>query len=162
MRFAGRQRIRFFVLMAAIAILGGASLVYVLVQQRLHNPLIETYVVRADLLEADGVVGGLGQPVNVAGVKVGSVNSADLVDGHARLTLEIQKALVPSVHRGASISLEPITPLKDMQVELNPGDPASPALSPDDVIGVAVNTSPAPLSNLLDSLDSDTRHTSAH
>jgi phospholipid/cholesterol/gamma-HCH transport system substrate-binding protein len=157
MRFTGRQRIRFFALMALIVALGTASLGYVLLNQRLNNPLVETYRIEAELPEADGVVGGLGQPVNVAGVKVGSVVDSRLAAGRARITIEIERDLLPRVHRGAAVSLEPITPLKDMQVELEPGDPNRAALRSGELIGVASNTSPVPLSNLLSSLDADTR-----
>jgi len=157
MRFAGRERIRFFVLAGVIMVLGLGSLVYILLQQRIGNPLVDTYTVTAELPEADGVVGGLGQPVNVAGVRVGSVTDSALVDDVALVTMEIEKDLLPAVHEGASVQLEPITPLEDMQIDLDPGDPSAPELADGEGIPLANNSSPVPLSNVLATLDADTR-----
>lgn len=157
MRFTGRQRLRFFVLLATIAVLGTVSLVYVLEKQRFHNPFVDVYEVKAELPEADGVVSGLGQPVNVAGVRVGSITEVDLVDGVGVVTLEIERDKLPALHRGASVRLEPITPLKDMQLDLDPGDPDKPRLAEGATLPVGSASSPVPLHTLLNELDDDTR-----
>lgn len=157
MRFDGRERVRFVVLIALIGIAGLLSLGYILIQQRLDNPLIDTYRVKAELPAADGVVAGLGQPVNVAGVKVGSIVGTGRSRGNALVTLEIERDELAEVHADARVELEPITPLKDMQVNLDPGGPPARALREDAVIPVARATSPVPLSNLLATLDADTR-----
>ena len=77
MNFGRRERTRFIVVIGILGILGLASTFYLLREQRFPNPLRDTYTVKAEFTEADGVVAGLGQPVNVSGVKVGTIVEAD-------------------------------------------------------------------------------------
>ncbi len=144
-------------LFALLAVVGFASAAYVLVQQRLTLPGTDTYEVAIELTAADGVAPGLGQPVRVAGVKVGSIADTRLRRGRALVTLELQRDLLPVVYRDARAALVPITPLKDMQVELNPGRVAAGPLGEGATIEVARTSSPASLTELLSALDRDTR-----
>jgi phospholipid/cholesterol/gamma-HCH transport system substrate-binding protein len=140
-----------------LVVLGVASAGYVLVKQRLPVPFQETYTVRAVLPTADGVAPGLGQAVNVAGVKVGSISEAKLVQRQAVVTLRIDRDKLPEVRRDARVALRPITPLSDMRIELAPGTPGKPAMRDGALIPLARTSSPVPLSDLLSSLDGDTR-----
>src|ERR1700752_38799 len=127
MHFGRNQRIRFLVVIGILGVLGLASPFSLLREQRFPNPLRDTYTVKAKFTEADGVVAGLGQPVNVSGVKVGTIVEADHDSaGNAVVTLEIHKNKPPRVRSDATVSLEPITPLKDMQITLDPGTTAAP------------------------------------
>jgi phospholipid/cholesterol/gamma-HCH transport system substrate-binding protein len=90
-------------------------------------------------------------------VKVGSITGARAEGGNARLTLTIHRHQLPQVHRDARVVLEPITPLKDMQLLLDPGAPPAPVLHGGATIPIANATTPVPLSALLSALDSDTR-----
>lgn len=154
-----KQRIyvRFLAVIAVLGITGIAATAYLLVQQRAPHPFRDVYEVQAEFTSADAILGGLGQPVNVVGVKVGQVAGVELVDGRARVTLEIERDKVPSVRRNATAVLEPVTPLKDMQINLDPGRAPAPALGKGDVLGVAQTAPVVPLSDLLSVLDEDTR-----
>jgi phospholipid/cholesterol/gamma-HCH transport system substrate-binding protein len=157
MRTKTAQYVRFLAVFALIGSLGLAASAYVLIHQRLPVPFRDVYRVNVDFSEAPGVVKGLGQPVNVAGVKVGQVSDVRLVDGAAHVTLEIKSKQLPRVYRNATATLEPITPLQDMQIALDPGDARARALSDGATLGVDRTKVPVPLSDLLSTLDVDTR-----
>ena len=158
MHFGRRQRVRFVLVIGILGVLGLASTYYLLREQRFPDPLRDTYTVEAKFTEADGVVAGLGQPVNVSGVKVGTITAADHDNaGNAVVTLEIHRDELPRVRSDATVSLEPITPLKDMQIALDPGTTKAPVLADGATISTARTASPVPLAELLASLDADTR-----
>lgn len=152
-----RSYLRFLVILVVVGGLGISGSVYILVQQEASLPFRDVYTVKAEFAEADGVVDGIGQPVNVAGVRVGSVTDARLVDGRALLTLELERDQLPRVYDDATAVLEPITPLEDLQIELDPGRPPGRPLAPGGVLGVERTSEPVPISDLLSTLDRDTR-----
>ncbi|MGE4426160.1 MAG: MlaD family protein [Solirubrobacteraceae bacterium] len=141
----------------ALAVIGTAAAGYVLVNQRLPVPFRDVYDVRATLVAADGVAPGVGQAVQVSGVKVGTVKAARLVGARAMVTLEIDRRQLPAVHADARVHLRPITPVKDMQIDLEPGDRPARPLPPGGEIPAARTTTPVPLGDLLSTLDGDTR-----
>lgn len=158
MRMTTQARIRFAVMVVVFGGLGIAAAVFILANQRFPNPLRDTYVVRAKLTEANGIVGGIGQPVNVAGVRVGSVvKTSHDRDGNAVIELEIHRDDLRHVYRDARVAIEPITPLKDMQVNLDPGTPRAAELPDGGLVGLRHTTVPVPLDTLLGGLDVDTR-----
>jgi phospholipid/cholesterol/gamma-HCH transport system substrate-binding protein len=95
--------------------------------------------------------------VDVVGVDVGEVTGVRLADGTALLTLRLDRAKVPRVYANATATLEPITPLQDMQIDLDPGAPPAPGLRPGATLPVAQTSTPPQLSDLLSTLDTDTR-----
>jgi phospholipid/cholesterol/gamma-HCH transport system substrate-binding protein len=142
----------------ALALAGLAAAAYVLVQERAPVPFQSTYDMKVILTAANGVQPGLGQPVNVAGVKVGTIVGLKLSgDGDAITTLQIDRSKVPHVYANASAALAPITPLNDMELDLDPGRPPAPALAAGATLGVGSTATPIPLSTLLSTLDGDTR-----
>jgi phospholipid/cholesterol/gamma-HCH transport system substrate-binding protein len=154
----GRQSATFLLRLALLAAVGIAAASYLFVMQRGPVPLRDTYKIKAQFTAASGVIGGLGQPVNVAGVKVGSVTNADLDPaGNALVTMEIERDELRAVHADAHATLEPITPLKDMQIELSPGSAGKPILRSAAVIPESATVPPTELAALLSSLDGDTR-----
>jgi phospholipid/cholesterol/gamma-HCH transport system substrate-binding protein len=153
-----RRGFRFTFVIAALAALGVASAVDVLLHERLPVPFAATYDLKVALTAANGVQPGLGQPVNVAGVQVGTiVSEAPDAAGNALLTVEIQRSQLPRVYSDASAALDPITPLGDMELDLAPGRPPAHALAPGATIGAGRTSVPVSLSDLLSTLDSDTR-----
>ncbi|MGE4425132.1 MAG: MlaD family protein [Solirubrobacteraceae bacterium] len=143
-----------------ILLLAGLGLVsagYVLLKQRLPVPFQDTYTLRAVLPAADGVAPGLGQAVNVAGVKVGSISEARLEERQAVVTLRIDRDKLPEVRRDARVALRPITPLSDMRIELSPGTPGGPLMPDGGTVPRSRTSSPVPLADLMSSLDGDTR-----
>ncbi|MHB8692179.1 MAG: MlaD family protein [Solirubrobacteraceae bacterium] len=151
------RQVQFTVILVALAAVGLLSAGYVLLHERLAPPLQSTYTVNVDLTAANGVVPGLGQPVEVAGVSVGSITGADVQNGRALVTMQIDRSQLPRVYTNASATLAPITPLQDMQLLLNPGDRSAPVLPDNGTIEVGRTASPVPLSQLLSTLDHDTR-----
>jgi phospholipid/cholesterol/gamma-HCH transport system substrate-binding protein len=130
---------------------------YVLIRERLPVPLRSTYSVQASLTAADGIVPGLGQPVNVAGVQVGSITGARVAGGMALLTLQLDRGQVPRVYADAAVTLQPVTPLGDVEIDLTPGGPPARPLSAGTTIAAGDTVSPVVLEDLMRSLDGDTR-----
>src|SRR3954451_8717373 len=163
MRKAIRDHLRDF-----LAILGllavGLLATYIIVQnQRLRIPLLEEkpFELKADMTTAQAVTPGQGQTVRVAGVRVGDISAADYVNGHAVVTMAIDRKFLP-VYRNATVLLRPKTGLKDMFLELDPGTNTDPNSNDDefqngDEIPVA-NTAPdTNVDQVLSALDGDTR-----
>jgi phospholipid/cholesterol/gamma-HCH transport system substrate-binding protein len=138
-------------LLAAIALIaiGVATAVTILVEQNYRWPWESFYEIKAEFSTAQAVTPGQGQQVTISGVNVGDVSGVDLEDGRAVVTLDIQKRYAP-IYRNATMLLRPRTGLKDMQVVLDPGTPASgevanggtipesnthPDVNPDEVLG---------------------------
>ncbi|MDX8153287.1 MlaD family protein [Patulibacter brassicae] len=144
-------------LILALTAAGLVALGYLLVKQRFPVPFRELYDVRVVLPAADGVAPGFGQPVNVAGVKVGTITEAELVDRQAHVTLQIDARQLPRVYRDARAQLRPVTPLSDMRIELDPGTPKAGVMPDGGLIAQRRATSPVPLATLLNGLDADTR-----
>jgi phospholipid/cholesterol/gamma-HCH transport system substrate-binding protein len=137
---------------------------YIIVQnQRLRIPLLEEkpFELKAELSTAQAVTPGQGQTVRVAGVRVGDISSVDYEDGHAVVTMDIDRKFLP-VYRNATILLRPKTGLKDMFLELDPGTNTNPSSDDDefqngDTIPLA-NTAPdTNVDEVLAALDVDTR-----
>jgi phospholipid/cholesterol/gamma-HCH transport system substrate-binding protein len=140
-----------------LAVLALASGAYILINQRLKLPGQHRYTLYADLPAATGLAPGLGQPVNVAGVKVGQMNGVKFVNGIARIQLEMNPHDLPHVYNDARAVLEERTPLKDMQLELSPGDPKSGVMKQGGVIVLANTEPPVDSDELTNALDADTR-----
>jgi virulence factor Mce-like protein len=139
--------------LVAIALAVGG---YILVHQRLALPWQSSYTVRAAFPTGQAVTPGQGQQVTVAGVKVGEVSAVDLDDGHAVVSLRIERDRLDKVGTDARLLLRPKTPLQDMSVDLDPGRPSSPSIG-DRVIPVAQTRANVNVDEVLSGLDSDTR-----
>jgi phospholipid/cholesterol/gamma-HCH transport system substrate-binding protein len=143
-------------LLFAVA-LGAAG--YMLAHQRLRFPLIESkpMQLKADFSDAQAVIPGQGQTVRVAGVKIGDIGKVDLKDGHAVVTLEIDRKYDQLIHQDATALLRPKTGLKDMFIEVEPGSDKSPVMHAGDHIPIT-NTAPdIDPDEFLSALDTDTR-----
>jgi phospholipid/cholesterol/gamma-HCH transport system substrate-binding protein len=143
-------------LLFAVA-LGAAG--YMLAHQRLRFPLIEDkpMQLKADFSDAQAVIPGQGQTVRVAGVKVGDIGKVDLQDGHAVVTLDIDKKYKDLIHQDGTALLRPKTGLKDMFIEVEPGTDNSPVIHEGGHIPIT-NTAPdIDPDEVLSALDTDTR-----
>lgn len=153
-------RLRAYTVIVSLAVLGVLCAVYILSHQGsgLASPWAKTYEIRLQFEAGDGVVAGLGQPVNVAGVDVGSIVGARLDrTGRSTVTVRIQSSKLPHVYANGTAALRPITPLDDMRIELLPGRPPARTLRPGALLDVGHTSSPAELSDLLAAFDGDTR-----
>ncbi|MDO9410380.1 MlaD family protein [Patulibacter sp.] len=129
---------------------------YILSQQR-FNPLEDTYNVRANFASAQAVTPGQGQAVAVAGVTVGQISKADLVDGQAVVTMKIDRKKLAEVHEDAHVMLRPRTGLQDMTIELDPGSPSRAKIKDGGTLPQTQSTSQVQLDEAVAALDSDTR-----
>ena len=137
---------------------------YIIVQnQRLRIPLLEEkpFELKAEIPTAQAVTPGQGQTVRVAGVRVGDISDVDYENGHAVVTMAIDRKFLP-VYKNATILLRPKTGLKDMFLELDPGSNYDPNSNDDEfqngeTIPLA-NTAPdTNVDQILSALDGDTR-----
>ena len=157
MRRQLRQNARLLVAIGFLVIVALGSGGYILSQQRLRSPLDERCTVQAEFAASVGLVPGLGQPVNVAGVKVGQVAGVELENGRAVVALEMDPEELPQVFSDAHARLVPRTPLKDLQVELDPGRRRDKPLAEGGRIPVARTSPPLDSDELTRALDADTR-----
>ncbi len=149
----GRWLIAIGVLMSIAAVCAG----YILVNQRLSLPFRDTYAVKVEMSTVPGLEPGLGQPANVAGVKVGIIKGVELKDGRAIVELEINRDKLPRVLDDASATLVPNSPLKDLQMELRPGRPPAKELPDGGLIPISRTAPPIDSDELTNALDADTR-----
>src|SRR5438270_10695510 len=118
MRVQLRRYGRSFLILIGLMIAGTAAGFYILIQQRLPNPFQSFYSVQGAFPTAAAVVPGLGEPVNVAGVHVGTITGTELRGGQGVIKMEIDPKKLPHLYRDATANLVPNTPLKDMQVNI--------------------------------------------
>src|SRR4051794_29976538 len=152
-----RREAKWVWVILGIMVVAMACALYLLSNQRVANPFETTYKLKAEFDNASAVAPGLGAAVNVAGVKVGQISGRELHNGRGVLSLAIDPGKLPHVYRGATARLVPNTPLKDMQVDLTPGDPKAGAMPENTTISIASTSTPIDSDELLHALDTDTR-----
>jgi phospholipid/cholesterol/gamma-HCH transport system substrate-binding protein len=158
-----RDHLRDFLAILGLLIVGLLATFILVQNQRLRIPLLEEkpFELKAEMTTAQAVTPGQGQTVRVAGVRVGDISSVDLENGHAVVTMAIDRKFLP-VYKDATILLRPKTGLKDMFLELDPGTNYDPNSNDDEFqnggsISVA-NTAPdTNVDQVLSALDGDTR-----
>jgi len=150
---------RYVAILVALFVIGLACGFYILLKQRLPNPFTSFYDVNGQFATAAAVVPGLGEPVNIAGVRVGEITGTTLQNGRAVIHMEIDPTKLPGryLYNDATANLVPNTPLKDMEVDLAPGTASTGRLPNGGTIPVGQTTTPVDSDDLLDALDSDTR-----
>jgi phospholipid/cholesterol/gamma-HCH transport system substrate-binding protein len=140
-----------------LIVVGTACGFFILLNQRLPSPFQSYYSLNAAFPSATAVVAGLGEPVNVAGVRVGQITGTELKNGQAIVHMSIDPSKLPDLYRGAHAALVPNTPLKDMQVDIFPGSRGAGALPHGATIPAGQTLVPIDSDELLASLDTDTR-----
>src|SRR4051794_20755845 len=148
---------RWLFVIGALVVVATACAIWIMVNQRLQTPLDHHYAVRAEFETTAGLSPGLGNPVNVSGVRVGEIGSVTLHNGRAQVELRIDPNKLPAIHRDAKAMLVPNTPLQDLQVELQPGTAHAGVMPDDGLIGIARTSSPRNADEFLSVLDTDTR-----
>jgi phospholipid/cholesterol/gamma-HCH transport system substrate-binding protein len=157
MRRAVRTYGRYVAAIAFLIVLAAISGTYILINQRLSIPFNDRYTVYADVTSSSGLAPGLGQAVNVAGVRVGQISGSRLIGGRARIAMEIDPKQLPHVYANARAELVADTPLKDLVIELGPGRPPAKPIDDGGVIGIANTSPPVDSDELTNALDADTR-----
>lgn len=148
---------KWLVAIAALFAVGAASGAFILTQERFASPFANRYTLRAEFSNVSGLTPGLGQPVNVAGVRVGEVLGASLHQGLAVVTMSIDPGKLPHVYADATATLAPNTPLEDMEVDLDPGRRSERPLQSGALIPESRTDVPPNYDDLTRTLDADTR-----
>nr|MBA2349974.1 MCE family protein [Solirubrobacterales bacterium] len=121
-----RKNFRYIVTLLVLAAVGLLTTAYILGQQGIRLPYLTDAPVRitATLDTAQAVTPGQGQTVQVAGVQVGKIVEVKLVDGQAQLGLDIEPEWIDKglIKTDATALLRPRTPLKDMYLQVFPGE----------------------------------------
>jgi phospholipid/cholesterol/gamma-HCH transport system substrate-binding protein len=157
-----KNHLRDFIALTVLFLIGLGVSAFILSNQRLYLPSWvpgigkDFYKVKAEFSTAQAVVPGQGQTVDIAGVQVGDIDSVELKNGVAVVSMNIRNKYAP-IYKDAHMLLRPKTGLKDMIVELDPGTKAKGSLKEGETIPVQ-NTAPdVNLDEVLSALDSDTR-----
>jgi phospholipid/cholesterol/gamma-HCH transport system substrate-binding protein len=153
-----REHVKDFGAIVGLILIAGAVSVHILSNQRFEFPFSEQPLrLAAELENAQAVTPGQGQTVEVAGVKVGRIESVKLREGRAIVGLAIFPRFVDLVHTDARATLRPRTGLKDMFLELDPGTAAAPVARAGFVIPASRTLTDVDLDEILAALDADTR-----
>ena len=157
MRKAIRDHARDFAAIIGLLVIAAAVGGYILTNQRLRFPYIEDAPKKlaAEFSTAQAVTPGQGQTVRVSGVKVGTVGPVRLENGRAIVTFEIDRKYEDLIREDASALLRPKTALKDMFIEVQPGD--GPVAKEGYTIPVANTMPDVNPDEVLAALDGDTR-----
>ena len=152
-----RKHIGDVIALALLFLVAVGTAGYILENQRLRFPLVEEkpFILKAELADAQAVQPGQGQTVRSAGVEIGQIGEVELKDGVAVVEMQLERRYEGYVREDASALLRTKTGLKDMFVELDPGD--GEPLEEGERIPVA-NTAPdIDPDEVLSALDADTR-----
>jgi phospholipid/cholesterol/gamma-HCH transport system substrate-binding protein len=154
-----KHRRDFLAIVALTAVAAGVAF-YILDHQRLRFPFLEErpFILKAEYETAQAVTPGQGQTVRVSGVRIGDIGKVELEEtGRAVITMEIDRKYEKLVRRDASALLRPKTGLKDMFIELHPGDRGQPLAKENWTIPLRSTLPDVNPDEFLASLDRDTR-----
>jgi phospholipid/cholesterol/gamma-HCH transport system substrate-binding protein len=152
-----RKHLSDFLAVLALFLVGSGIAAYILANQRLRFPFVEEkpFVVKLELANAQAVQPGQGQTIRSAGVEIGQIGEVELEDGMAVVEMQLESRYEGYVREDATALLRSKTGLKDMFVELDPGD--GRPLEENDRISVANSAPDIDPDEILAALDSDTR-----
>ena len=158
MTAAIRKHLRDFLAVLGLCAIALLTVYVLLQQQRLRIPVLEEkpFQLRAEFENAQAVTPGQGQTVVVAGVRIGEVSKVELEDGHAVVTMDIQRKFLP-IYRDATAFIRPRTGLQDVFVELDPGTRSAGKFRDGGTIPLANTVPEVNLDEILDALDADTQ-----
>lgn len=122
-----REHIKDFIAIIVLVVLGVLTTGYILSQQATALPSWvpilgeEGFELNAEFSTAQAVTPGQGQAVNIAGIQVGDITGVELVDGRAKVKMEIESDKADLINEDATMLLRPKTGLNDMTIEVDPG-----------------------------------------
>ena len=157
MMFVLRKNFLRLLPLIGLAAIATVVAVYILAHQRLRFPIVEEQPIQmqVELPTAQAVTPGQGQFVRVAGVRIGAIGKVELDDGHAVVNLEIDKKYDGLIREDATMLLRPKTGLKDMFLEVDPGN--GKPLGEGDKLRLGNAIQDVNLDEILAMLDRDTR-----
>jgi phospholipid/cholesterol/gamma-HCH transport system substrate-binding protein len=116
----------------------------------------EYFKLKAEMQTAQAVTPGQGQAVTIAGAKIGEIESVNLQNGIATVTMKV----VPKyarIYHNATLLLRPKTQLQDITVEVSPGTPDSGRLRSGEVLPLSQTAPNVNFDEFLAGLDAETR-----
>ncbi|HZC12420.1 MAG TPA: MlaD family protein, partial [Thermoleophilaceae bacterium] len=157
MKRAIKAHLRDFLAVLGLLVLAVAIGGYILSQQRFRFPLLEDEpkVVAIELQNAQAVQPGQGQTVRVAGVEIGKISDVEVEDGLAVVEVEIEREFEGVIREDATALLRPRTGLKDMLIEVDPGQ--GDVLAEGERISVGNTLPDVNPDEVISTLDADTR-----
>lgn len=146
-----------FVALIALIVVASVVGVFILQNQRLRIPFIDPTPVRynVELANAQAVTPGQGQTAQVAGVDIGAIAEVELEEGIAVVGLDIEPEFQDLMRQGSRALLRPRTGLKDMYIQIFPGD--GEQMSEGSSIRLANTLTDVDLDEILAQLDDRTR-----
>lgn len=96
-----------------------------------------------------------GNDVRLDGVKVGTIDSIEVTDAGADVTLELDKTAMP-LHLDATAIIRPVSLLGERFVDLDRGSPEEPELRDGGVLPVGATGAPTDLDQVLSTFDDPT------
>jgi phospholipid/cholesterol/gamma-HCH transport system substrate-binding protein len=157
MRRAIKAHLGDFIAIIALFVVAVAIAGYILYNQRLTFPLVQKkpHIVRVELPNAQAVTPGQGQTVRVAGVEVGQIGKVELDNGRAVVDLELEGKYKNLIREDATALLRTKTGLKDMLIEVDPGE--GEVLPKNQRIRIENTQEDVDPDQVLSALDADTR-----
>jgi phospholipid/cholesterol/gamma-HCH transport system substrate-binding protein len=152
-----RKHLGDFLAIIALFVIAFGVAGVILHNERVRFPLIEdkAFPLQVELPNAQAVTPGQGQTVRVAGVEVGQIGKVQLENGKAVVNLAIEPKYKILIKQDASALLRPKTGVKDMFIEVDPGDGAP--MKANGRIRVQNTLEDIDPDEFLSALDSDTR-----
>src|SRR4029077_18734938 len=153
---------RAFIAVVTMVVLAALVGGYILAHENLKLPSWvpvlghEYFVFKGEFQTAQAVTPGQGQAVTIAGAKIGEIESVDLHNGIAIVTMRATPKYA-LIYRNATMLLRPKTQLKDMTIEVNPGTPSSGRLHSGETIPLSQTAPDINFDEFLAGFDADTR-----
>jgi phospholipid/cholesterol/gamma-HCH transport system substrate-binding protein len=148
-----------FVALMVLLILSVVVAGYILNHERLRFPFIQStpFTLNAEFSTAQAVTPGQGQSIRISGVQIGQIGNVTLKNGMAEVQMNIDEKYKHVIHQNWTALLRPKTGLKDMFIELSPGQGSSPVAKAGYTIPVSSTLPDVNVDEILASLDGDTR-----
>ncbi len=151
-----------FIAVVSMVVIAAAVGGYVLAHENLKLPgwvpILgrNYYTLKAEFQTAQAVTPGQGQAVTIAGAKVGEVQSVELHQGIAVVSMRVTPKYA-RFYKNATLLLRPKTQLQDITVEVNPGTPAAGKLQSGEVVPLSQTAPNVNFDEFLAGLDAETR-----
>src|SRR5947209_7384049 len=151
-----------FIAVVAMILIAGAVGGFILSHENLKLPgwfpLLgkSYYTLKAEMQTAQALTPGQGQAVTIAGAKVGEIQSVNLRQGVAVVTMRVTPKYA-RFYRDATLLMRPKTGLQDMTVEVNPGTREAGRLPSGSTLPLSQTAPNVNFDEFLSSLDAETR-----
>lgn len=116
----------------------------------------EYFTLKARFQTAQALTPGQGQAVTIAGAKIGEIQSVELENGVALVTMRITPKYA-RIYNNATLLLRPKTQLQDMTVEVNPGNAVTGKVKSGETIPLQQTAPNVNFDEFLSALDAETR-----